>query len=63
MTARLILVAGALLASLVAVGAAVGHSAADVRVTVFGDSAATAMAYDPDAKKTLSIDAFTESKW
>jgi hypothetical protein len=25
-----------------------------VRVTVFGDSAATAMAYDPDAKKTLS---------
>jgi hypothetical protein len=40
-------------ASLVLAGAAAGRSGADVRVTVFGDSVATAMAYDPDAKRTL----------
>ncbi len=34
-------------------GAATGGSTAATRVTVFGDSAATAMAYDPDAKRTL----------
>jgi len=42
------------LASLAFVGAAAGHSSAALRVTVFGDSAATAMAYDPTAKQTLS---------
>jgi hypothetical protein len=42
------------LVSLIFVGGAAGHSAADVRVTVFGDSAATAMQYDPSAKRTLS---------
>jgi hypothetical protein len=42
------------LVSLVLVGGAAGRSAADVRVTVFGDSAATAMAYDPAAKQTLT---------
>jgi putative Ig domain-containing protein len=42
------------LGSLAFVGGAAGRSAADVRVTVFGDSAATAMAYDPAAKRTLS---------
>jgi hypothetical protein len=40
-------------ASLVLAGAAAGRGHADVRVTVFGDSAASAMAYDPDAKRTL----------
>ncbi|HEX3290270.1 MAG TPA: hypothetical protein VHR46_02670 [Gaiella sp.] len=34
-------------------GAQGGSAAAPVRVTVFGDSAATAMAYDPDAKRIL----------
>ncbi len=34
-------------------GAASSGSTAATRVTVFGDSAATAMAYDPDAKRTL----------
>ena len=34
-------------------GAQGGSAAPPVRVTVFGDSAATAMAYDPDAKRTL----------
>ena len=34
-------------------GAQGGFAAQPVRVTVFGDSAATAMAYDPDAKRTL----------
>jgi hypothetical protein len=43
----------ALVSLLLAAGAA-GHAAADVRVTVFGDSAATAMAYDPSAKRMLS---------
>ena len=42
-----------LLASLALAGAAPGRSDAEVRVTVFGDSAATAMAYDPDAKRIL----------
>ncbi len=40
--------------SLMLAGGALGRSDADVRVTVFGDSAATAMAYDADAKRTLS---------
>ena len=39
---------------LIFVGGAVGHPAADVRVTVFGDSVATAMQYDPDAKRVLA---------
>ena len=34
------------LVSLVLVAGAAGHAATDVRVTIFGDSAATAMAYD-----------------
>jgi hypothetical protein len=34
-------------------GAQAGSAAPPVRVTVFGDSAATAMAYDPDAKRML----------
>ena len=34
-------------------GAQGGSAPPPVRVTVFGDSAATAMAYDPDAKQTL----------
>ena len=42
------------LASLVLVAGASGHAAADVRVTIFGDSAATAMAYDPSAERILS---------
>jgi hypothetical protein len=41
------------LASLALAGAAPGRSVAEARVTVFGDSAATAMAYDPDAKRIL----------
>jgi len=40
-------------AALVAGGAAQGGDVGVTRVTVFGDSAATAMAYDPDAKKIL----------
>jgi hypothetical protein len=51
---RAALVATFVLVSLVVVGGAAGHSAATVRVTVFGDSAATAMAYDPTAKRTLA---------
>lgn len=55
MQARLAVIATTLaLASVVLVGAAGARTAADVRVTVFGDSAATAMAYDPTAKRTLS---------
>jgi putative Ig domain-containing protein len=42
------------LVSLVLVAGAPGGSAADVRVTIFGDSAATAMEYDPAAKRILS---------
>jgi hypothetical protein len=34
-------------------GLAHGHGQAEARVTVFGDSAATAMAYDPEAKRIL----------
>jgi hypothetical protein len=45
--------AGMLLALLVVAGAEGGATAPPVRVTVFGDSAATAMAYDPDAKRIL----------
>ena len=40
-------------AALPLVAPAQGGAAAPTRVTVFGDSAATAMAYDPDAKRTL----------
>jgi hypothetical protein len=40
-------------AALALVAAAQGGSAPATRVTVFGDSAATAMAYDPNAKRTL----------
>jgi hypothetical protein len=55
MAVRRAALAGAFaLVSLVFVGGTAGRSAADVRVTVFGDSAATAMAYDPAAKRTLS---------
>ena len=44
----------ALVAALGLVAGAQGKGAAPpVRVTVFGDSAATAMAYDPDAKRVL----------
>jgi hypothetical protein len=44
----------ALVAALGLVAGAQGNGAAPpVRVTVFGDSAATAMAYDPDAKRIL----------
>lgn len=39
--------------ALMLVGSAPGSSSALTRVTVFGDSAATAMAYDPVAKRTL----------
>jgi hypothetical protein len=41
------------LLSLVLAGSAAARSSDEVRVTVFGDSAATAMAYDPDAKRAL----------
>jgi hypothetical protein len=41
------------LGALAVAGIAPGGSAAEVRVTVFGDSAATAIAYDPDAKRIL----------
>jgi hypothetical protein len=54
MAARL--AAGAAMLVVVALalaGTAQARSSAGVRVTVFGDSAATAMAYDPDAKRTL----------
>ena len=40
-------------AALALAAGAGGRLHADVRVTVFGDSAATAMAYDPDAKRIL----------
>ena len=42
------------LVGLIFVGGAAGQPAADVRVTVFGDSVATAMQYDPDAKRVLA---------
>ncbi len=41
------------LCALVHVGTAPGTPSAATRVTVFGDSAATAMAYDPVARRTL----------
>jgi hypothetical protein len=41
------------LATLAAGGVAEGRETGVTRVTVFGDSAATAMAYDPDAKRIL----------
>jgi hypothetical protein len=41
------------LCALVQAGAAPAASAAATRVTVFGDSAATSMAYDPAARRTL----------
>jgi hypothetical protein len=44
----------AVLAALVAGSAAQGRDTGVTRVTVFGDSAATAMAYDPDAKRILA---------
>ena len=49
-----VLAATVAVSSLMLAGGALGRSDADVRVTVFGDSAATAMAYDADAKRTLS---------
>jgi hypothetical protein len=46
--------AAILVTALAAVAGAQGRSTAQpIRVTVFGDSAATAMAYDPDAKRIL----------
>ena len=54
MSVRAVALAAVVLAALGLVAGAQGASAAPpVRVTVFGDSAATAMAYDPDAKRTL----------
>ena len=54
MSVPAVALAAVVLAALVLVAGAQGGSAAPpVRVTVFGDSAATAMAYDPDAKRTL----------
>jgi len=43
----------AALAALTLAAAADGGSSAATRVTVFGDSAATSMAYDPSARRTL----------
>jgi len=48
------LAAALALVSLAFVAGAMGQSTAGVRVTIFGDSAATAMLYDLDAKRTLS---------
>jgi len=54
MSVRAVALAAVVLAALgLVVGAQGGSAAPPVRVTVFGDSAATAMAYDPDAKRTL----------
>jgi hypothetical protein len=54
MSVPAVALAAVVLAALGLVAGAQGGSAAPpVRVTVFGDSAATAMAYDPDAKRTL----------
>ena len=56
--------ATALIAVLALAGAVSGRSSVDVRVTVFGDSAATAMAYDPDAKRVMSVAGSTSSwRW
>jgi len=51
---RTVFVTTLALVSLVLVGGATGQSAAGVRVTIFGDSVATAMQYDPDATRVLS---------
>ena len=54
MSVRAVALAAVVLAALgLVAGAQGGFAAPPVRVTVFGDSAATAMAYDPDAKRTL----------
>ena len=54
MAARTAAVAATIaLCALLQVSLAPGGSSAATRVTVFGDSAATAMAYDPDARRTL----------
>ena len=55
MSVRAVAVAAVILVAVlvVAAGAQGGAVAPPVRVTVFGDSAATAMAYDPDAKRIL----------
>ena len=54
MAARTAAVAATIaLCALLQVSLAPGGSTAATRVTVFGDSAATAMAYDPDARRTL----------
>jgi hypothetical protein len=63
MAARTAAVAATIaLCALLQLSTAPGASSAATRVTVFGDSAATAMAYDPDARQTLSrgIDARLE---
>jgi hypothetical protein len=63
MAARLAAVAATIaLGGLLLASAAPGKSNALTRVTIFGDSAATAMAYDPDARRTLGrgIDARLE---
>ena len=51
---RTVFVTTLALVSLVLVGGATGQSAAGVRVTIFGDSVATAMQYVPDATRVLS---------
>ena len=54
MAARTAAVAATIaLYALLQVSLATGSASAATRVTVFGDSAATAMAYDPDARRTL----------
>src|SRR6188472_272463 len=54
MVARTAAVAATIaLCALLQLSTAPGGSSAATRVTVFGDSAATAMAYDPDARRTL----------
>ena len=54
MTVRLAAgVATLVVAALACIGVGTARPSAEVRVTVFGDSAATAMAYDPDAKRIL----------
>lgn len=55
MAVRPALLAAAVLAAFGTLsGFAHGRGQAETRVTVFGDSAATAMAYDPEAKRILS---------
>ena len=50
---RAAFVAAVVVAGVAAAGIAHGRGQAETRVTVFGDSAATAMAYDPEAKRIL----------